>query len=288
MILGAQKAGTTALKEYLNAHPQVIGHPHVEFGFFRDIKEFEKGAQQVFEGYFGILKKDTDKKIVAKSAGMYYEEDSIQRLADHNPHCKLVFLIREPVSRAFSAYQMEKFNGWLKEDFEQLIEVIKQNNYDHIMYRLFIKLGMYAEHIKIILNYFPKEQLKIVLYDDFQSKPANVCKEIYTWLDIDPDFVPDLSKRYNESKKAKSEVFTKVITILKKDTNPIKRVLKFMLPGRTFAKVGNTIREMNKSSTKSTGPSSEVLDFLFNYYAPFNKEIETLVDVDLSRWKKNQ
>ena len=52
-IIGAQKAGTTSLKNYLGEHSEVTTHPHTEFSFFADEDQFESGYNNVFEKYFG-------------------------------------------------------------------------------------------------------------------------------------------------------------------------------------------------------------------------------------------
>src|SRR5678809_829657 len=117
MIIGAQKAGTTSLQNYLNEHPEILGHPQIEFGYFKDDKTYENGYEKEFARHFTSGSVNTAKAVIAKNTGMYDSDKALERLQQHNPDCKLVFIVREPVSRAYSSYSMEKFNGWLKRDF---------------------------------------------------------------------------------------------------------------------------------------------------------------------------
>ncbi|MEI6311444.1 MAG: sulfotransferase domain-containing protein [Bacteroidota bacterium] len=286
MIIGAQKAGTTALKNYLNEHPQITGHPQTEFSFLKENEEYEKGFDFAFSKYFNSPTYKDSNKIIAKYVSIYYEEELLQRLAKHNPACKLVFIIREPVARAYSAYCMEQFNGWLNRDSHEMIDVIKKQQYQDTMYRLFINMGLYDEHIELIYKYFPKEQVKIVLYENLNKNSLGTCKEIFEWMGVDASFSPNVEKKYNETKTAKSDKLTKLITSLKSDKNKLKIIAKKILPYSLFTKIGNSIVEYNKSSKKHKPISNELFTFLHQFYKPHNDKFTALTGIDISHWNK--
>lgn len=285
MIVGAQKAGTTSLNAYLNEHPNILGHPQNEFNYFRDDESYKNNFEDEFKRCFtkGDLERSTH--IIAKNAALYNGEEAIKRLSEHNPDCKLVFVIREPVSRAYSSYSMEVFNGWLKRDFSELKDVIESDRKEDTLYRLLIELGLYADHLKLMLKYFPKEQIRVLLFKDLKHDPLSVTQELYQWLGVDESFQPNTEVAHNVTRKAKSSFLSNLTIRLRKNSNPIKRFAKWILPYSWFSKIGNFIVESNKSSEKIEPMSDEMKRYLKAFYLPHIEEVEMITGLDLSSWK---
>lgn len=283
MIIGAQKAGTTSLKNYLGEHPALITHQQSEFGFFRDTDAYSRGFESAIKEYFPDA---SGKIMIAKNAGMYYEIASIKRLKEHNPDCKIVFLLREPVARLISAYKMEKFNGWIQYDPSEFVKVIVNKDESHQLYRLFIRLGHYSEFLEEIVKYFSKDQIMLVDYDSFHADASKICTHIFEWLKVDATFQPDLSKKHNESKKAKSKILTNLIIRLRSPNNVFKVAAKKILPSQAFAKIGNRIIDLNKSKqTIQVEINSDQLKTLREHYQPYNKALEEQYDFSCESWK---
>lgn len=96
MIVGAIKAGTTSLKNYLNEHPEILGHFQIDLTYFTNDSEYEAGYEKAFKKYFtegGITK---TRRVIAKDASVHQYEKTIKRLYEHNPECYIVFIIRNP------------------------------------------------------------------------------------------------------------------------------------------------------------------------------------------------
>jgi hypothetical protein len=286
MIIGAQKAGTTSLQNYLNEHPEILGHPQIEFGYFKDDKTYENGYEKEFARHFTSGSVNTAKAVIAKNTGMYDSEKALERLQQHNPDCKLVFIVREPVSRAYSSYSMEKFNGWLKRDFSELKTVIEKKQFDDVMYKFFIRLGLYSDYLRSIYKYFPPEQVKIVLFERLKKDPAGVCRDIFQWLKIDPSFTPGTEKEYNTTQKPKSVLLSRILINLRKESNPIKKLAKKVLPYTLFTRIGTSLVEFNKSSKKAEPMSREMKEYLQGYFEPYNKELEKMADINLDSWRR--
>src|ERR1051325_8643005 len=96
MIIGAQKAATTSLKNYLMQHPQIAGHVQKEFAFFQDNEEQKNGYRFAYKKYFQNGQPIVNKKIIAKHASLYSMEENIQKLKEHNPDALLIFSLRNP------------------------------------------------------------------------------------------------------------------------------------------------------------------------------------------------
>lgn len=286
MIVGAQKAGSTSLNNYLNEHPEIIGHADLqkEFAYFRDDTIFNDGYKKAFHTAFTIHNLTKRKKVIAKNAAIYNNETAIKRLYEHNPSGKVIFILREPVSRTYSSYAMEVFKGWMDRDFSEIKHVINIHHLQDDMYKFFIEPSLYLNHIDLIYKCFPKTQVKLFLFEDFKTNPDIVCKEIFEWLEVDADFLPSIQKTHNETKKAKSKTVSKLIYNLKQESNPIKKITKKILPYSVFSKIGETIVKSNKSTKSAEKISDEMRLYLQNYFKSYNEELALKTNLPLEKF----
>lgn len=286
VIVGAQKAGTTSLNNYLSEHPEILGHPQTEFAYFRDDNEYQQDFDSVFKRYFTVGS-FSSKIVLAKNVGIYDNEKAIERLFNHNPKCKIIFVLREPVSRAISSYYMEKFNGWLKKDLEEVKDVIEKKDYNNVLYRLFINKGLYSKHLKTLMKYFPEENIKVYLFEELKSNSEGIYKDICSWIGVENSYLPNLQEIHNPTFQAKSKLYTSLLLKLRNNRNPIKRFVKFILPYSTFTRLGNHLIESNKSNKKPNPISNELKNYLYDYFKPYNNELSEMTNVNLDVWDKN-
>lgn len=286
MIIGAQKSGTTSLKSYLGQHPAIITHLQTEFSFFVEGKEYIDGMDVTFRKYFSDVMPDSPRTIVAKSASMYFNEKSLQRLRASNPDCQLVLLLRNPVERAYSSYLMEVNSGWFDQpwsDISASVQKFKQGEKDQ-MFRLFIELGLYAEHLEKIYRSFPKKQVLILSFDDLKINPVEICKSIFRRMKIDDSFTPETSKRFNPTKRPHAKHLSKLVTWLRFNNNPIKRVFKLILPPASFTQLGHWITDSisKPHQPESMDPGLQLL--LSDFFKPYNVELEKMTGMNFRHW----
>lgn len=288
MIIGAQKAGTTSLKNYLSEHPDIMSHPQIEFSFFNDNREYDKGFEEIFNQYFSVKDQKTTTKMVAKNVGVCSNEFAIQRLYEHNPACQIVFIIRNPVERAYSSYSMEVSNGWLKSEFNQIKDIIKKKEYDDPRFKIFIELGIYAPQIKTIEKYFPKDQIHILLFEDLKTKSAKICRSLFELLEVNPDFVPNIRKVHNKTRKVKSINWANLTMKLRDNDSLIKKSIKRILPPKVFTRISYYLLEINKSDKVFIELDKETRKFLVDFYKPYNDELQELLGpkFNISTWNK--
>lgn len=111
IIAGVQKAGTTALSAMLCSHPSISFSKKKEVHFFDNLKRFNLGISEYLHNFH-----EWDASRVGASLPIYGEStpyylasrDACRRISETIPEVKLVVLLREPVSRAYSEYQMKK------------------------------------------------------------------------------------------------------------------------------------------------------------------------------------
>jgi hypothetical protein len=284
MIIGAQKAGTTSMKNYLGQHPSLQVHPHKELSYFFDAAEYAKGFDAALRKYYDHP--DASTKLIAKNAGLYVSESGIMRLKEHNPDCKLVFILRNPVERTYSSYLMEKNYGAINGTFESIEPVIRKGDTSDWRYEFFIGMSLYQLHLSMIYKHFPKEQVRLIRYEDFQSGSEDVCHELFEWLDVDAGFKPDTHIKYNVTHVNRSPSYGRLVVQLLRNQNPVKKLLRKLMPGKMDYKVGEMLRNINKTNKLYGKIPESMLKLLTGFYAPHNEKLSALTGIDFSDWNK--
>lgn len=195
-IIGVQKAGTTTLDDWLSQHPQIYCYESL-----KDIHLFArfKTKQEIIER----LKKEPapykNQPVILQSAVNYiFYPQLLKAIAQFNSKAKLIVILRNPVDRAISSYGY--FTKMLREtrSMEEAliyeprnVTEFSKDNSDFT----YIEHGFYAKQIKSCFEYFPKEQLLILDYDDLAKNPALLLHNIFSFLGIDVSFQPDLTPK---------------------------------------------------------------------------------------------
>lgn len=281
-IAGAQKSGTTSLKQYLGEHPAIATHLQKEFAYFYDETEFALGEKHAFEKYFGPV--SSRQTLIAKNAGLYVKEAAIQRLQAHNPDCQVVLLLRNPADRAYSAYLMEKNYGNYSGSFEDVGQLTDQPVHGDWRYEFFIRMGMYAEYVRMLYRYFPKDHVTCIRFEDFESQPVEICRQLFKKLNVDPAFVPDTQVRYNVTHKMRSSGYARFVIQMLQNDNPIKKVARRIIPRGQDYKLGEMLRNVNKSSSRPTKMPAALRARLCTFYTKYNMELTELTGLNTSAW----
>ena len=203
LIIGAARSGTTSLYEYLTRHPAVIPGIGKEVYFFD--KEYDKGVNW-YKSFFPtkLTKSRLESKlkqncITGEATPRYlHHPHSPKRVFDLLPNVKLIVLLRNPIDRAYSHYQMEVSSGNEELSFEDVIEQeeerisrdmkkmeTNENFYSVYFYRKsYLTRGRYAEQLKRWFEFFPKEQFLILKSEDLYSNPTNTYHKTLDFLGL--------------------------------------------------------------------------------------------------------
>ncbi|WP_370089237.1 sulfotransferase domain-containing protein [Ekhidna sp.] len=273
MIVGAQKAGTTSLKNYLMQHSMVAGHETIEFSYFANPQEYQNGIERAFKLHFGAI--STQQKVIAKNVTLSLSEDSLIRLQKFNPNIKIVYLIRNPTTRAYSGYNMAFRDGWIRRPFSDILDLIQTGRSDDIMYRHFIEPGLYAKQLKTILKYFPAENISLYLFEDLVDKPTVICQHIFKILGLDDHIIQN--GVHNKTYVSKSPFLTKCILTLSQPDNKVKKVLKHIFPYPIFLSLKKRLLNFNKTE-KAFPPMDNHLEKELNtFYRLHNEKLRGLL-----------
>jgi Sulfotransferase domain len=191
LILGAQKAGTTALYAYLRWHPGITGPSWKEVSFFD--RHFRRG-EAWYRGHFPL--RAGGRLVGEASPGYLFHPLAPERVQGTVPAARMIVLLRDPVDRALSQYHHEVALGRESLTFEQAIDaeperttgeeqrMIREPGYfSHAWWdHAYLARGRYAEQLERWYAVFPREQLLVVPSDDLASAPAETYAAILRFL----------------------------------------------------------------------------------------------------------
>jgi sulfotransferase family protein len=139
-------------------------------------------------------------------------------------------VLRNPVEMAFSMYLHSLRSLGTQHTFREAIERgLDQRGGKIDFWYPFLDIGLYYEQVKRYLQTFPEERVRIYWYEEYQSEPALMLADVFRFLEVDPVFSPDISKRYLEA--GTSEVMdpadrTLLIEFYKDDVRKLADLLK--------------------------------------------------------------
>lgn len=223
IIIGAQKAGTTSLFQYLRHHPEISLPDGKEVPYFSHDAAYMRG----WTAYIGNLAFNGDGDIadsvrkrgtvtphymvggVYQSTGDIAVKDSYDertvpsRIHECLPHVRLIAILRDPVERAVSHHRMAVMTGRERRSFDDAIgELLRPDALDRSRRCPQESMGYIAwgEYGRILAGYFDlfaREQLLVVFTDELERAPAQLLGRIQEFIGVRADFEPpNLGERY--------------------------------------------------------------------------------------------
>ncbi|MEO0249688.1 MAG: sulfotransferase, partial [candidate division WOR-3 bacterium] len=187
---GAPRCGTSWLYQLLDRHPDVhMAKPaRPEPKFFLVDELYAKGIEYYGRTWFAEV--GTAKVVGEKSANYLESRTAAERIREHLPQVKLVFLLRDPVQRAFSNYLWSRMNGWETEDFATALAREEKREKDlngplrFIRPYSYFSRGLYADHLASFFDRFPRRQILCLRYEDIVERPTVVAATVHKFLGI--------------------------------------------------------------------------------------------------------
>lgn len=180
IIAGASKSGTTSLFKYLSKHPSIGVSRRKEPRFFN--RYYWLGIKY-YKTFFPLSK---DAKLTGEATTSYFYNQKVpSRIFKHFPKMKIIILLRNPIYRAYSHYQMNKKDDQSESFLDALAdEALGQNRF------YYIESSSYTKNLKRWLAEIPAEQMKVIKSEDLFDNSKRVLTEVFHFLGVE-DF--DLS-----------------------------------------------------------------------------------------------
>ncbi|MBI1735076.1 MAG: sulfotransferase domain-containing protein [Candidatus Rokubacteria bacterium] len=222
IIAGAQKAGTDSLYGYLDDHPDAVMADPKEPHYFSKVPAAVDRA-----AYQRSFAERPGARAFGEASTSYmpvrWTADRIR--AEAGPGVRLVFVLRNPVERIYSAFlnmkrarplrdarafdeavpwQTGSLTGVLREEAVRLADAVRRRRVDLGPFRDFgdeidwnyryVANSVYRPQIERFLRHFPRAQCLFLTTDDLRTDWRGAAAALYRFLDLDPGWVERLSR----------------------------------------------------------------------------------------------
>jgi len=214
-IVGAPRAGTTSLYQYLNEIPQIFTSDKKEPNFFNSNTVRDNGITFIQpirdkDSYLKLFENVKDEIYFCEATTHYlYDPESPRLIHNVSPNAKIIITLRDPVEREYSQYKLffhrssvEKIdydNSFLQEIKKQMRE--KNNSWEP---GLRLETGLYTQNIKRYLEIFGKENVKILIFENWINDTKTMMKEILQFLKINYDLEKFHAETHHKSNNWKA------------------------------------------------------------------------------------
>lgn len=309
-LVGAPKAGTTSLYHYLDQHPDIYMSPIKEPNYFateirpelfademrpgvdadlRDLQHYLHGSMTKkrfggmvtdWDDYVRLFQNVKAEKALGEASVCYlWSKTAAANIQARIPDAKILMILRNPVDRMFSQYLELVSEGHTRLSFRKYIDV--RLNYREAKLRepylelVLSPLGFSAEDVKRYLDRFPRENVRIFLYEDYEKDPAGLLAETFLFLGVDASFVPDTSQRQMQPRVPRSLVIGQFL----KKRGLWQRAAKLSPPA-----LRPLLKKIAEKPRAGVTVTREDREFLQRYYRDEIRKLQALLGRDLGDW----
>jgi len=297
-IIGAPKCGTTSLYEYLYTHPEICFSDSKEPNYFSyDFPKYRTtfSIDEYYDKEFSHC--HSNSKLFGESSVWYlYSKVAIKEIYKYNPDAMIIILLRNPLDMLPSLHSQLLYN--LDEDivdFETAWKLQEQRSESrHIPkycrvaeFLQYKNIGMYSRQLKRVYSYFPKHQVKIILFDNLIKNPSEVYADTLKFLGLKNNN----RTSFHISNQNKSLIFKPLAILIQRPpefvTSTVKRLKKLL----HIHKFGiyplmdkmNIFLNTQKKTRKPLDPY--FIKIMHDTFIQDINKTEKIINMDLSSWK---
>lgn len=311
-VIGAAKAGTTTLYSILSQHPDVFMPDRKEPEFFARDERYARGI----EDYAALFEGASADQIVGEASTIYSLSplfpDTAARIRRHTPEARFIYVLREPVSRAFSYYvqiiknyQNATGDTSVHRTFEEFVLPDRRAGaaprskvfagFDaHLpdVPELCLAGSDYLLQIRAYLEHFPRERMLFLKFEDLLADRAGLLDRISDFLEIGR--IGDLGKGAvaknvsAEHFRSKSDVA--VLTRARKYLWPVWWARNLLPPGLQEKARAGFIETFRKSAAVSVPKPMEPATRreLKRRFLADLEELSEITGLDLGDWAQER
>lgn len=290
LIIGAAKSGTTSLYQYLGQHPSIYLSPIKETNFFatnfvEEEPNFEelnftlKQARKLdfpitnLEAYQKLFDEVSPKQTAVGEVSPLYMNSFIaaKKIKSYLPDAKLIVVLRNPIDRAYSGYQMQLRQTDEDRSFASNLDLDE----------IYIRTGFYYDQLKRFFDIFDRNKIKVLLFEDLKQNTLTYIQEIFEFLEVDNTFIPDMSMKFNQGGIPKNKSLYDFL-LYSQTSMTIRKGIKLFIPLQIRRKLGTKLNDTLLSKSQPLTP--EVRETLKTIYLKDILKLEKLINKELQQW----
>ena len=263
LIIGAAKSSTTWLQATLQQASNVV-MPDPELHFFS--REYDRGI----DWYRAQFPQKSVGQIMGEKSNSYLSDPSAaSRIQNSFPDVLLVVMLRNPVMRAYSDYCMLYRRGTVSNDIDNYLDPGRAS------FRRFIDDGLYAQQLRTYLDYFPKESILLLFFEECRNTPQDALDRLAHFLGREDGWLSPFRGKVKDSSAAM------VPRPLRAALKPLRPILD---PVRNTAPIQG-LRGLVARGIKYPELKAELAGKLTSYYAEDVRNLEDICGRSLHIWK---
>lgn len=290
-IIGAFKAGTTALYEYLRVHPQVfMSVPKEPMYFGADLTP--RYRRMTEEEYLALFKGAADLQRAGEGSPWYlYSTEAPREILDFAPQAQAIVLLRNPVDVMYAQHSQLVFNQ--REDIVDFGAALDAEDDrrrggripadalrpEALFYRHSVR---FADQLRHWFEIFGRERMHLILFDDLVADPRAVYRGTLEFLGVDSSYEVDLSV-YNPNRRARSGLVQRLIFA---PPRPLRTLFGKLRSMPIAHRLRDRMVAANSRRATRAEMDPELRRRLRDEFAPQVADLGELIGRDLSAWSK--
>lgn len=291
VIPGAPRSGTTFMHEYLAQHPQIFMSPikepnhfatDLDSGSYLDSVTFMRDRER----YLALYQDARPDQLTGEASTWHlYSKDAAANIRAANPDTRVVIMLREPVAMLHSLHLRRVYGG--SEDLDRFEDALdaesdrragrrippRARNVKAFWYR---DVGRYSEQVERYFDAFGRDQVLVLLFEEFRADPARAYRAVLEFLGVDPEFEPDF-RVVNAGLARRSWRLQQLLL-----SPHVVRAARFAVPVRLRPAVGRTWDRINSRGERPAPLDPAVARRLREELQPDVDRLATLLGRDLS------
>lgn len=282
-IVGAAKAGTSALHHLLSQHTGVSMSSIKEPNYFSwDLIEqqqlyYEPSRIRTAEAYEALFQGHDGRLRGEASVSYLFYPEVARRIFNYNPKAKIIIILREPIARAQSHYGMDRALGLI----DTSLAAVWNNGANHpktgLHFQQYFELGRYSDQIERYQKIFPKDQVMVLLHKDLRENRKETIERILDFLSLDPFAVLPAEEEINTGMTAR------YILVAKLYRSKLFRILLKRILGH---KMGRAVKKVFFTREQVNSLPHGLMNQWSQYFLQDITRLEQIIGRKLDAWKR--
>ena len=289
-LVGAPKCGTTALNDYLAAHPDIFMCPRKEAHHFcADWSPSYLADRQAYLNLFAAARQE--KRLGEASVWHLYAPHAAAAIRDFCPQAQIIIMLRNPLEVIYALHAHRLYIA--SEDIADFADALDAEEFRKQGARLplwpypiaglfYRDVARYADRVNHYFETFGRENVRVIIYDDFRADTARVFRETCDWLGVATDGQPDF-RVVNASKRNRSRLLR---YWLDNPPAPLRRLVSPFLSKEARHNVLHSLRRLNTQHAPRPPLPDELRRALQREFRPDVERLGELLGRDLTHWNE--